>query len=47
MCAEVWGNQHEGAIVRELTKLHEQVMRDSLQNILAEVTVSTSVQFQP
>jgi 16S rRNA (cytidine1402-2'-O)-methyltransferase len=38
LCAEVWGNQHEGAIVRELTKLHEQVMRDSLQNILAEVT---------
>jgi 16S rRNA C1402 (ribose-2'-O) methylase RsmI len=39
---EVWGPQHEGAIVRELTKMHEQVMRDSLQNILTEVTVSRS-----
>jgi len=36
-CIQAWGPKHEAVIARELTKMHEQVMRNNLENLLEDV----------
>lgn len=36
-CIHVWGGDHEGAIIRELTKLHEQITIGPLKNLRQSV----------